>query len=111
MVRGMQVMLAAMLVVSFAAAMQTGIEQGLLILVLFAFSSRAYFLVRNLSEGEDRAHYEKQMRVVHTFTIACALLSFYWPESMYFNIGLALCLIFYVLINKQAKKMANDSTD
>ena len=108
MMKGMQVVLVAMLAVSIAALTQAGLEQGLLILVLFAFSSRAYFLVRDLSENEDREGYEKQMKIVQTFTVACALLSFYWPESMYFNAGLAICLLFHIMATQQAKKMAKN---
>lgn len=105
----MQALLAAMLAIAGTALIQARFEEGLLILVLFAFSARAYLLVRHFKESGDKDAYAKQMKAVQVFTVACGLLSFYWPGSMYCNASLASCLMFHILADHAAKRAARES--
>lgn len=101
--QAMQGLLGLMLAAALGTVWLQGLEQAMLLLVLFGFSARAYRLVRLYRQNADADGYEKQMKVVHGFTVACAFLSFYWPDSMYLNAGLLLCLLFHCVVNRYAK--------
>ena len=101
--QAMQGLLCLMLAATLGTVWLQGLEQAMLLLILFGFSARAYRLVRLYRQNADENSYEKQMKVVHGFTVACAFLSFYWPESMYLNAGLLICLIFHCVVNRYAK--------
>ena len=101
--QAMQILLGLMFAAALGTAWMQGWEQAMLLLILFGFSARAYRLVRIYRQDADEAGYEKQMKVVQGLTVACALLSFYWPDSMYLNAGLFTCLIFHCVVNRYAK--------
>ncbi len=102
--RILQGLLAAMLCGALAAVYSQGWEIAMLLLVVCGFSARAYRLAREYKEDRDTAAYDAQMKVVYGFTIACALISFYWPEDMYYNFVLLCCLLFHIGLNHYVRK-------
>jgi hypothetical protein len=96
----LQALLAGMFLTSAAAVLVEGIEIAVVLLVICGISGRAYRLVGEYKEDGDKNAYDRQMKTVYGFTIACALLSFYWPYDMYYNLCLFICLTFHVCINK-----------
>ncbi len=99
----MQGLLLLLLGIALASLYLQGWEQGMLILVIFGFSARAYRLANDFRQGEEREVYDKQMKVVQTFTLACVLISFYWPESMFHNAAILVCLVLHCVINRYVK--------
>ena len=104
--RAMQGLLLLMLGIALATVYAQGWEQGMLLLVIFGFSARAYRLANDYRQDEDREVYDRQMKVVQTFTLACVLISFYWPESMFQNVAIFVCLVLHCVINRYVKAAA-----
>ncbi len=100
----LQILLAVMLVVSLTAIYMQGWETAMVLLVVCGFSARAYRLADTYREDDDKETYDKQMKAVYGFTVACALLSFYWPYDMYYNFVLFLCLVFHCCINRYVRQ-------
>ena len=99
----MQGMLLLMLGIAVATIWFQGLEQGALLIAIFGFSGRAYLLSEEYLREGDRETYDRQMKIVQTFTLACVLLSFYWPESMFQNAALLVCLLLHCVINRYVK--------
>ncbi len=104
--RAMQGLLLLMLGIALATVYTQGWEQGMLLLVIFGFSARAYRLADDYRQDEDRETYDKQMKVVQTFTLVCVVISFYWLESMLQNVALFVCLVLHCVIDRYVKAVA-----
>lgn len=102
--RGLFALLVMMIVIALLALLAQGLEQGMLALAFFGFSVRAYRVSEDFLATGDEEVYERQMRSVQTFTVACAFISFFWPESMYQNAAIFLCLVFHIVLNSYVKK-------
>ena len=100
----LQILLSVMLLVSLVAVYMQGWEVAMMLLVLCGFSARAYRVAGEYRSDGDKEDYDKQMKVVYGFTIACALISFYWPYDMYYNFVLFLCLVYHCCINRYVKQ-------
>ncbi len=107
--QAMQGLLLTMLGIALASLYLQGWEQGMLLLVIFGFSARAYRLANDYRQDENREAYDKQMKVVQTFTLACVIISFYWPESMYHNAAFFVCLVLHCVINRYVKGPAAEN--
>ena len=96
-----------LLLLLFATAVwafyRTGIEQGALLLVIFSFSVRAYLVAETYLKDRDKEEYDRQMKGVQTFTIVCAFISFYWPDSMFQNAAIFFCLIFHAVLGRYVR--------
>ena len=102
--RGIFALLGMMIIIAVLALLTQGLEQGMLALAFLGFSVRAYRASEDfLSTGNEKV-YERQMNSVQTFTVACAFISFFWPESMYQNATIFLCLVFHIVLNRYVKK-------
>ena len=101
--RAMQGLLLLMLGIALAAVCTRGWEEGMLLLVIFGFSARAYRLAREYRQDEDRESYDKQMKIVQTFTLVCVLISFCWLESMFQSIAIFVCLVFHCVIERYVR--------
>ena len=98
--RALQGMLLLMLGIALATLWFQGLEQGSLVIAIFGFSGRAYLLSEEYLKSGNREDYDRQMKVVQTFTLACVVISFYWPESMFQNAALVVCLVLHCMINR-----------
>jgi len=100
----MRLLLLLLLLTALAAFYSQGWDQGMLLVVIFAFSAKAYILTENFRRDADRETYDRQMKNVQTFTIVCAFISFYWPESMFPNAAIFFCLLFHVAVGRYVKQ-------
>ena len=107
--RAMQGTLLLMLGIALATLWLQGLEQGALLIAIFGFSGRAYLLAEDYLRDKDRETYDRQMKIVQTFTLACVVISFYWPESMFQNAALLVCLILHCMINRYIKNGNTES--
>lgn len=100
----MQLLLVLMLMIAFGTIYTQGWEQGMLLLVVFGFSARGYRLAEDFLRDRDQEAYDRQMKGVQIFTMVCVLISFYWPDSVYYNVALLACLAFHCILSRYVKK-------
>ena len=94
--KAMQVLLMMMLVTAGMTAIFEGSEQALLLLVMTGFTGQGYQLMCTSHDNPgDSENQSRKLKAVEVFTAVCGFISFYWPNSVGLNVGIALCLIFY----------------
>ena len=96
--KAMRVALLLMLVTAGMTAIFEGSEQALLLLVMTGFTGQGYqIMCASHDDEEARENNARKLKAVEIFTAVCGFISFYWPQSVGLNVGIALCLIFYCL--------------
>ena len=99
-------LLAAMLVVTVMALFAGQSTIFMLLLAITALSAWAGILWRQYQRGGQRAVYDGKIKKVRTFTLAMALVSFYWPYDLYCNFVLGCCFVFHIILNRLEKSVS-----
>ena len=96
--KAMRAALLLMLVTAGMTAIFEGSEQAPLLLVVTGLTGQGYqIMCASHDDEEARENNARKLKAVEIFTAVCGFISFYWPQSVGLNVGIALCLIFYCL--------------
>lgn len=101
--RAILTLLSVMVLIALGAMYNQGMDQGMLIIAIFGLTARGYIVAENYRADGDRAVYDKQMKNVQTFTVFCVIISFFWPESMFQNAAILVCLLTHIALDRYIK--------